>query len=401
MGSLVRYAGVGGAGSFGYVLCNMRREAHMERTRIAIACQGGGSQCAFVAGALKRLFAESVDERFRIVGLSGTSGGALTAAVAWQGLLARAQGDRTPIEDRIGAFWNDLSAQTPLELALDAAGVQLVRLVEQGLLPSLASSPSSLGFRFWSLLVSGWIGRPEFTDLRALIEKHLNFAALASLIRPDSPALLVGACDVLEGSFKTFSSALGEINVESLLASAAIPNLFPAVSVDGHAYWDGIFSSNPPVADLLRYKWMGQSPLPEEVWIVQVNRSRHELIPERPGDIFNRRNHLAGNLSLLHELRLIEVLNMLIQENLLTDEVRVRFGLDMTQTITLRFIRMSQQLEESLDYPSKLSRQPLHINGLIADGEAQAAAFLEHLSERPAAEPPCEEAIQDASMGIL
>jgi NTE family protein len=375
----------------------------MERTRIAIACQGGGSQCAFVAGALKRLFAEKVDERFRIVGLSGTSGGALTAAVAWQAQLARAQGDRTPIEDRIGAFWNDLSAQTPLELVLDAAGVQLVRLVEQGVLPSLASSPSSLGFRFCSQLLSGWIGRPEFTDLRALIEKHLSFATLASLIRPDSPTLLVGACDVLEGSFKTFSSALGEIHVESLLASAAIPNLFPAVRVDGHAYWDGIFSSNPPVADLLRYKLMGQSPLPEEVWIIQVNRSRHELIPERPGDIFDRRNHLGGNLSLLHELRLIELLNTLIQENLLTDGVRARFGLDMTQTITLRFIRMSQQLEESLDYPSKLSRQPAHINGLMADGEAQAAAFLaERLkSDRPAVELPREDAIQDASMGIF
>jgi len=33
----------------------------MRRKRIAIACQGGGSQCAFVAGALKALFAHRVD----------------------------------------------------------------------------------------------------------------------------------------------------------------------------------------------------------------------------------------------------------------------------------------------------------------------------------------------------
>src|SRR5690554_1462404 len=103
------------------------------RKRIAIACQGGGSQCAFVAGALKGLLAQSVDERFQIVGLSGTSGGALTAAVAWMGLLARAHGDRTPIEDRIIAFWRDLSAQTPQEMAFDRAAVQLVRLTEQGM----------------------------------------------------------------------------------------------------------------------------------------------------------------------------------------------------------------------------------------------------------------------------
>jgi NTE family protein len=373
----------------------------MGRTRIAIACQGGGSQCAFVAGALKGLFAEKVDERFMIVGLSGTSGGALTAAVAWQGLLARARGDRTPIEDRIVAFWKDLSAQTPLEIVLDAVGVQLVRLVEHGVLPSVASSPSSLNFRFWSQLVSSWIGRAEFTDLRALVEKHLRFDALPSLVEPDSPALLVGACDVLQGTFKTFSSALGEIHVESLLASAAIPNLFPAVRVEGNAYWDGIFSSNPPVADLLRYKLMGQSPLPEEVWIVQVNRSRHDDVPEKPGDIVNLRNHLAGNLSLLHELRLIEMLNLLIQEGLLTDGVRARFGLDMTQPITVRFIRMSQQLEQGLDYPSKLSRQPEHIDHLMRDGEVQAAAFLAELPmAQPAGAERRERPIHEDSMGI-
>lgn len=378
-----------------------RMTASSGRTRIAIACQGGGSQCAFVAGALKGLFAQKVDERFRIVGLSGTSGGALTAAVAWQALLARAQGDRTPIEDRIIAFWKDLSAQTPLEILLDAVGVQLVRLVEQGVLPSVASSPSSLNFRFWSELVSRWVGRPEFTDLRALIEKHIRFEALPSLLAPDSPALLVGACDVLQGSFKTFSSALREIHVESLLASAAIPNLFPAVRVDGNAYWDGIFSSNPPVADLLRYKLMGESPLPEEVWIIQVNRSRHDDVPEKPGDIVNLRNHLAGNLSLLHELRMIEMLNLLIESGLLTDAVRARFGLDMTQPITVRFIRMSQQLEQGLDYPSKLSRQPAHIEQLMRDGEVQAAAFL---AEPPAALAPAPEhrgrTIQEDSMGI-
>ena len=122
----------------------------MTRKRIAIACQGGGSQCAFVAGALKALFAHGVQDRFKIVGLSGTSGGALTAALAWVGLLKQAQGDRTPIEDRIIACWKDLSAQTPQEIGFDAVCIQLMRLIERGLLPSFASSPSSLQFQLWS-----------------------------------------------------------------------------------------------------------------------------------------------------------------------------------------------------------------------------------------------------------
>ncbi len=40
---------------------------------------------------------------------------------------------------------------------------------------------------------------------------------------------------------------------------------------------------------------------------------------------------------------------------------------------------MSAKLSESLDYPSKLSRHPAHIGRLIADGEAQAGAFLAEL----------------------
>ncbi len=171
----------------------------MTRKRIAIACQGGGSQCAFIAGALKTLFARGVQERFEIVGFSGTSGGALTAGVAWYGLLKRAQGDRTPPEDRVIALWNDLTAQTPQEIAFDMASIQTVRLTERGVLPSFATSPSSPQFQAMTKAVAKMLGRPEFTDLRALIVKHIDFDALPALMEPGSPILLAGAADVIEG----------------------------------------------------------------------------------------------------------------------------------------------------------------------------------------------------------
>jgi NTE family protein len=348
----------------------------MNRRRIAIACQGGGSQCAFVAGALKTLLAEGVQNRFQIVGLSGTSGGAFTAALAWLGLLEQAQGAQTAREERIIACWKDLSARTTKEIAFDALSVQLVRLIGRGLLPSIASSPSSLQSLLGQRAAAFVIARPEFTDLRALLVKHLDFESLPSLVRPDSPVLHVGAADVLEGSFKVFSSTNREINVNSLLASAAVPTLFPAVQVDGHYYWDGIFSSNPPVVGFLRKGLMGNAPLPQEIWVIQVNRAKHRSVPETPADIQDRRNHLAGTLSLEHELQLVAMVNLLLRERALTDEFRGRFGLDVVEPVTVRFIRMSQALAAGLDYPSKLSRQPEHIARLIADGEVQAKAFL-------------------------
>jgi NTE family protein len=351
----------------------------LDRKRIAIACQGGGSQCAFVAGVLKAFFSHAIDERFQIVGLSGTSGGALTAAIAWDGLLLRARGDRTPIEDRIVSCWKDLSTQTYREVALDTMCTQFVRWAEHGLMPTIASSPSSLGFRMWADAASAWIGRAEFTDLRALVTKHIDFGALPRLIDAASPVLLLGAGDILEGTLKIFSSAKGEISTDAVLASAAIPTLFPAVWVDGHAYWDGIFASNPPVISFLRSGLVGPGKIPDEIWIIQVNPAQHDDVPDAPAEISNRRNHLAGNLSLQHELQVVEMVNMLLAEGALTPQFRARFGLDNTERIVVRFVRMSPELARGLDYPSKLSRLSTHINSLIADGEAQGAAFLASL----------------------
>ena len=166
-----------------------------------------------------------------------------------------------------------------------------------------------------------------------------------------------------------------------MLASAAIPNLFPAVWVDGHAYWDGIFSQNPPVMTFLRRPYTGKDKIPHEIWVIQVNRTEHDSVPESSSDIYDRRNHLSGNLSLQHELQMIELVNLLIQEGALTDQVRARFGVDLTEPIAVRFIRMSEDLQKGLDYPSKLSRQPTFIDKLIADGERQANAFLAKLGD--------------------
>jgi NTE family protein len=289
-----------------------------------------------------------------------------------------------------------LTAQTPQEIAFDKMCVDQVRLVEHGRLPSWAVSPSSRQFQAWTKAAAAMIGRPEFTDLRALLLKHVDFGALTELVRTDSPALLIGAADVLEGSFKVFSSVNHEISVDAVLASAAIPTLFPAVWVDGHAYWDGIFSSNPPVSAFLRKQFMGTSPRPEEIWIIQVNPSHYSFVPEAPSDVYDRRNHLAGNVCLQHELEFIELINMLIRENALPDDVRARFSLDITEPVVVRYIRMSDELQKSLDYASKLSRQPAHIANLIAHGQQRARSFLAELggAERPFEAAPGQMPVQ-------
>jgi NTE family protein len=55
---------------------------------VAIACQGGGSHTAFTAGVLQSLLQAKMDGAdFEIVALTGTSGGAICALLAWHGLI--------------------------------------------------------------------------------------------------------------------------------------------------------------------------------------------------------------------------------------------------------------------------------------------------------------------------
>jgi NTE family protein len=74
----------------------------MPKTRIAIACQGGGSHTAFTAGVLRRLLDGPEIDEYDVVGLSGTSGGAVCALLAWTALR---EGDRHRARPLLDAFW--------------------------------------------------------------------------------------------------------------------------------------------------------------------------------------------------------------------------------------------------------------------------------------------------------
>ena len=56
------------------------------RRRVAVACQGGGSHTSFTAGVLQGML-ENLPDDVEVVALSGTSGGAICATLAWDGLV--------------------------------------------------------------------------------------------------------------------------------------------------------------------------------------------------------------------------------------------------------------------------------------------------------------------------
>jgi len=159
----------------------------------------------------------------------------------------------------------------------------------------------------------GWMTaglRKTFVDFPTVLRKHIDFDEIAAWgPRLEPPVMILGAANVSTGQLKKFVSRLEPIRLEHILASAAVPSIFPAVPIGEHGYWDGLFSDNPPVEELIRPRSVGPENVPEEIWVIKINPTTYSSVPERPETIFDRRNQMEGNISLFQQLDHLELLN--------------------------------------------------------------------------------------------
>jgi NTE family protein len=315
--------------------------------RVAIACQGGGSHTAFTAGVLKRLLGADETRGYEVVGISGTSGGAVCAFLAWYTLLDNDPGAAGPLLDK---FWMENSSRGPLQSMLNSWVMWAGHLQGMGLLPTLSPYQTPVST----------LAAKQFRDL---LSRQVDVDRIRVDVEGKHPLLLLGAVDVLSGEFRAFNSRRDRITVDSVLASAAIPNLFRAIRVDGGAYWDGLFSQNPPVSDLLDTE-------PDELWVIQINPKTRDTEPTSVVEIADRRNELAGNLSLFQELNLIEKIDGLLESGLLASGGKYK-------QIVVRIIELARSsLPGHLGSTSKMNRDPRFLRSLITHGEEQAEEFL-------------------------
>jgi len=322
----------------------------VSKRKVAVACQGGGSHAAFAAGVLLELLRDPRD--IEIVGLSGTSGGAMCAALAWRGLVASGADEASR---RLAGFWRDLEATDPIDGFVNFWGVWLARF------------PVTVD-------MTPYLGEPGAEPrLRELLHRHLELDALTDDVDARSRLkLLVGATDVLAGQRLIFSGET--LTVDQLVASAAVPPLFRAVHAGPHVCWDGLFTTNPPVREFTGL----QDRTPEEIWVVQINPQRRATEPRSVVEIKDRNNELSGNLSLSQELFFIDKINQLRAEHpTLADRYK---------HITVRLVELgldSNSGAEALDYPSKLDRDSAFIERLLDAGRERAGWFFEQRSLWP------------------
>jgi NTE family protein len=182
---------------------------------------------------------------------------------------------------------------------------------------------------------------------------QVDFDEVARLQQPPTdrrPLLLVGAVDVATGAHQAFSSWRGEITLNAIVASAAVPPLFRAVHEGGSYYWDGLFSQNPPVREM-------PDADPEEIRVIRINPLARAGEPTAIAAIADRRNELPGNLSLQQELYFIGKVNQW------ADRLGGRY-------------RHIEVRERALDLASKLDRRARFITALQHEGRHKAQRFL-------------------------
>jgi NTE family protein len=271
------------------------------------------------------------------------------ATLAWAALV---EGDPARAGRLLEGFWTDNAATAPHERLLNAWGLWASAASQFVVAPAV--SPYDMPFSDRGL-----------EDFRAMLLRQVDPAALG--VRPDDAMLLIGAVDVLSGEFRTFNSRRETITADAVLASAAIPTIFRAVHLDGGTYWDGLFSQNPPVRELA-------DTAPDEIWVIQINAPERETEPTTVVEIADRRNELAGNLSLHQELHFIEKIDELLEEGVIAPGGRYK-------PIMVRVIELSRsRLSAWLGPASKLNRDPAFIRELIEHGEERAEEFLAALS---------------------
>jgi NTE family protein len=310
---------------------------------IDLALQGGGAHGAFTWGVLDRLLEEPW---LRIDGVSGTSAGAMNAAVLVHGYIKNgADGARAGLED----FWHKVSCAARFSpLQRSPLDVLLGRW-------TLDHSPLFVAMDIMARVVSPYDMNPMGANpLRAILAETVDFGLLSQ----GPIKLFVTATNVRTGRGRVFRNS--EITSDVLLASACLPTMFQAVEIDNEIYWDGGYAGNPTVTPLVR------ECDSHDTILVQINPVERPGRPRSARDVLNRLNEVSFNAVLLKELRMIALLRRVAHP---VDDEGARWA-------GMRIHRVASDVMLDLGYSSKLNAEWAFLTMLRDRGRAAADEFL-------------------------
>jgi len=316
---------------------------------VDLALQGGGSHGAFTWGVLDRLLEEP---RIEIAGISGTSAGAMNAAVLADGFAAGgAEGARAAL----ATYWQHVSEAarfSPFQRS------PLDRMLGRW---TLDHSPVFVAMDMLSRLYSPYDLNPGGSNpLLAILEKEIDFERL----RASPIKVFVTATNVRTGRARIFRNA--DITPQVLMASACLPTLFQAVEIDGESYWDGGYSGNPTMTPLIN------ELVSDDTILIPINPVERPGTPTSAAEILNRVNEVSFNAVLLKELRMIALLRQVASSGNLTDTSNS----EGAQWARMRVHMVKNNVMDKLGYSSKMNAEWEFLSMLKEEGHKAAEEFL-------------------------
>jgi len=250
-----------------------------------LVLQGGGALGAYQAGVYEAMHEAGIEPEWVI----GTSIGAITAAI----ITGNRPADRLP---RLREFWKRLEIEGPF-----ANWQALVRGI-----PAMYA-PSALAWR--GVTAPLGLDHASYYSTQPLRETLAPLIDFSLVNDSDTCRLTVGAVHVAAGRMRYFDSRDEPqgLNLEHVMASGALPPGFPAIRIDGEAYWDAGVHSNTPIEavfdDYPRRNsvifgvnvWQPTGPEPQSIWQVMGRQkdiqyaSREDTHVERQKQIHHMR----------------------------------------------------------------------------------------------------------------
>jgi NTE family protein len=242
---------------------------------IALLLQGGGALGAYQAGVYEALAEAGIHPDW----VAGISIGAINAALIagnspekrveklrefWEKITDESLGGWLP--DLLGPLGKGDWSRTLTSRM--SAGMAMMHGVADFFTPRFPSP--------W-LREAGAIEATSFYDtvkLKSTLETLVDF----DRINAEKTRFSVGAVNVRTGNFVYFDTTTHRIRPEHVMASGALPPGFPAVEIDGEAYWDGGLVSNTPL------QWVMDSVPRQDTLAFQV-------------DLWNARGNFPADLA--------------------------------------------------------------------------------------------------------
>jgi NTE family protein len=218
------------------------------RQRLAVAMSGGGARAAYQVGVMLSL-ARQVPE-LEIPILTGVSAGAINAA--W---FAGTAGDLREKAERLAGVWRSLTPEQVFRVDVMSLGTNVIRWGARLVSGGTAGAPSVRGL-------------VDTSPLRSLLRRVLDAQqGPITGVRRNLEAGTVRALAITASSYSTGESVTwvsGDAvsmwerpdrrsltftpDVEHVMASSALPFVFPAVDIDGRWYGDGGMRLIAPLA---------------------------------------------------------------------------------------------------------------------------------------------------------